>query len=194
MPTRDLSSPLDDDNLFYILKSEKFPDGKTYLVPAPDGVDGLAYLRLWSVAENASNGVKLTEDDQRQLQLDGDDEAAFLIKILSKDTFDEMIADGVKWAKIKEAVEDAFAIFAQNEEVADLIRAARLAGKAPAPNRAQRRAAAKKPSGAKPTAKKTAGSKSSRASSGTPARTTAPASTPSLKSTQTDQPPQAAAS
>lgn len=199
MPTRDLSSSLDDDNLLYPgIRSPKFPDGKTYLVPAPSGKDGLLYLQLFELAGQLSRGLELSDEDRRRLEIDDKDEVGFLRKILGKDTFDEMLDDGVPWPKMKEIVQDAFLCWGADEELADAAQAMRRAGKAPAveappANRAQRRAATKKPPGAKRTAKKTAGPKSSPASTATPARTAAPASTPSLKSTPTAQQPQAAA-
>lgn len=184
MPQRDLGAVLDDDGLDYPgIASKAHPEGKTYRVPAPNVPDGLLYARLFEKGIQAANGVDISEEDAKRLQLDGDDETAFLRKILGSDTFDEMLADDVSWPMVQKIAQDAFLCWAADEAVADLVLAAR--GKAPAPNRAARRAAAKKAPGKKATAKKTAGSKSSPASTDTPARTTAPASTPSSKSTPT---------
>lgn len=134
MALKDLSSFLDDDAIDFPI------DGKTYRVESPDAKTGLFLASLANVGVKAASGADLGQTDIDKLDLD-DDEEHDLMRMVLGDTLDELLADGVKWTKIQRLNKYCFIYFAIGEDAADeALKSGALAGEAPAPNRAARRA------------------------------------------------------
>ncbi|MEV4806761.1 hypothetical protein AB0K18_42775 [Nonomuraea sp. NPDC049421] len=86
--------------------------GKTYRIPAPSAEVGLYCQRLAEAGVAAANGKDAPEaelDDVRELDL--------YQKVLGP-VYDELIADGVSWPKIKHVGITAFMWTAGNDEAA----------------------------------------------------------------------------
>lgn len=87
--------------------------GKTYRVPAPSAETGLYCQRLAEAGVAAAQGKDVPEaelDDVRELQL--------YQRVLGG-VYDELIADGVSWPKIKHVAVTAFMWVAGNVEAAE---------------------------------------------------------------------------
>lgn len=170
--------------------SRKHPAGKTYRVPSPDAATGLLLAGLGNLGARAAVGASLSSADLGRIKLDDAGERDFYRLVLgcSKEcreqagddepaepcgsVYHEMLDDGVGWDWFEKIAQDAYLIFAFDEQVADRMLAGQ--GKAtPVPNRSDRRAAAKK----------TAGRKSGRASGATASQTRRQASTASSSPT-----------
>jgi hypothetical protein len=151
---------LDDDGFTTPpIKSTKFPEGKSYLVPSPDGETGARLVALGGVAAKKHADIALTQADLDKLNLNDQEERDFIEMCLGT-AYAEMIADGVSWQRISRLGQYAFVVTTQGQQAAtDAAKAGYFSGKAPARNRAQTRAAAK---GTPTTAKASAGSRKPR--------------------------------
>lgn len=74
--------------------------GKTYVVPSPDAKTGLWAQGMMTAAVQIRAGE--TPDGLEALVLDDDEERDLYERLLG-DAYAEMVADGVKWHKIKHA-------------------------------------------------------------------------------------------
>ncbi|TDD90772.1 DUF7426 family protein [Actinomadura rubrisoli] len=115
--------------------------GKPYIIDGVSGEDGLWAQRLVDAIERAKK-----EEDVDVGKLDDGDERLLYQRMLG-DTFDEMLSDKVKWAKIGHAAMTVFFWTTQNKTVAEQYWQAggdpeALGSAEPTPNRASRRASA----------------------------------------------------
>lgn len=136
---------LDDDGIeLPPIKSKAHPEGKAYFVESPDFQTGLTLQSLSSIAQRLANGIEVDPEEAKKLKFsDGEEEQGFSKMVLG-DTLDEMIADGVKWGPIRNAVQYVFAYYAMSKAHArKLVQAAGPKDQAPA-NRAERRKKPKK--------------------------------------------------
>ncbi|MBB4915098.1 DUF7426 family protein [Streptosporangium saharense] len=86
--------------------------GKVYRVPPADAATGLFCQKLMTVGINAANGKQI---DEAELTDDGEKD---LYRRVLGTAFDEMIEDGVSWAKIKHCGITAFLWIAGDEDSA----------------------------------------------------------------------------
>lgn len=185
MALRDLAQFLEDDGLEYPLPAAsfedttRFPNGKTYRVTSPSAKTGLWLTAMADLGLKVKAGADVTPEDVAQLHLDDEGEKSLYQRVLGA-TYDEMLADGLKWTVLQRIGQDAYLCFAMSPDAANAV----LAGQGEAvarANRAARRAATKK-----------AGRKSSQASTATATRTRRPASTGSSTPANGSGPRQAA--
>jgi hypothetical protein len=134
MAIKDLGAFLDDDGLDIPI------GGKTYRVSSPDGETGLRLAALANLSVSVADETQVSERDRDRLRLSDQEEHDFLRDVLGS-TLDELLADGVSWVRIQRLGRYCFLYFTLGEDVAD--DAANSVGEAPAPNRAQRRAASR---------------------------------------------------
>jgi len=178
MAVRDLSQFLEDDGLEYPLQPSsfedpaRFPDGKTYRVASPSAKVGLWLTALAELGMKANTGADLAVEDIERIKLDDDDEKTLYQRVLGA-TYDEMLADGLKWTVLQRVGQDAYLCFAMSQDIANSALVGRGEAVARA-NRATRRAA-----------KRTGGRRSSRASTagtgsaqGRPSRTSGSSTSP----------------
>ncbi|XAO35624.1 tail assembly chaperone [Microbacterium phage FireCastle] len=139
----ELQAFLDDDGIkLPPIKSKTHPEGKSYFVESPDFETGLTLQNLSSIAQRLSNGIDVDPEEAKSLKFsDGPEEANFARMVLGT-ALDEMIADGVKWNPIRNAVQYAFTYFAMSPAQARKLVQSVPKAQAPA-NRSERRA--KKP-------------------------------------------------
>lgn len=81
--------------------------GKVYVVKSVDALTGLWCQRMLGTAAMVAGGAEMSEDDVKPLMLDDDDEMALYKRVLG-DTYDELIADGVSWERLKHVGTTAF--------------------------------------------------------------------------------------
>lgn len=146
-----LTEFLEDDGLHIPgVKSTKYPNGQTYLIPSPNIEDGLriqafaefsgkiaaAERRKAETGDDTSPGITSAEVERLAGAEDGD----FQTLVLGA-AYAQMREDGVSWRTIQRLTQYAFAVFAFGEDQADKMVADQVAaGKAVAPtNRAARR-------------------------------------------------------
>lgn len=175
MTTRDIAAYLGDPVLTYPgIKSEKYPDGKTYTVPWPSRRRGLRMTALANLGWRAAANEKLTDAELAELEISGDDMESDFERMTLGPALDEMTADDVSDFVVQKIARDAFYCFTSSDQLADLV----LQGEAAARDEAR---ADQKPKRGR-SAKAKAGSNSGRASGATPARTRNRASTRSSTS------------
>lgn len=145
----DVLSFLDDDGLEIPgVKSTKYPDGKTYMIPSPDGETGIRLSALADIAVKVNSGREVDARDARRLRMDDTEERDFAQQVLGS-VLPELLADGVSWVRIQRITQYAYVHFAFSPEAArDAAERGVFAGKAPARNRAERRAKGKGKTGA----------------------------------------------
>jgi hypothetical protein len=113
MSFRDLDEFFDD--------SLRLPmGGKVYVVPPVDATTGLRLQRMLGVAAAASAGASVDAGDLAALNLGDDDERDLYEKCLGT-AYDEMLADGVSWPRIRHAGITAFMWAAGNRELAESV-------------------------------------------------------------------------
>lgn len=146
MPLIDLSEYLSDDSIKIPLKTPKHPDGKIYEIKSPDAKTGMWLAGLAQLGARAANGDEsITEADIERLKFEGPAEKEFINIVLGDDLVNELSEDGVSWTQIQILSQYAFAFFAISPAAADKgVKSGAFSGKAPATNRAQRRAKPKK--------------------------------------------------
>jgi len=139
-----LWSFLDDDSIRIPvpIPSARYPQGKHYTVPSPDGETGLRLTALADIARKRNQGVAVSERDVARLHLDDAAEREFAQQVMGE-CYDEMMNDGVKWVTIQKVMNYSYIYFSMGKDVAD--KAAReglfSGGKVRVPmNRAERRA------------------------------------------------------
>jgi len=135
---------LDDDGFTTPpIPSREYPAGRAYLVPSPDGVTGARMVALAGIAAKKNADLEVTAADLEKLNLNDQEEQDFMEMVLGN-AYAEMMADGVKWQRISRLGQYAFVFITQGEQAAaDAAKAGLFSGKAPARNRAQKRAATK---------------------------------------------------
>lgn len=142
------------------VKSRKYPEGKTYFIPSPDAETGMRLSALAEIAVKVNKAIDVNERDVRRLHLDDTEEREFAQQVLGP-VYEELIEDGVSWVRLQRITQYAYVHFAFSPEAArEAADRGVFAGKAPARNRAERRAKPK--TGAAP--------KAPRASTGSRAR------------------------
>jgi hypothetical protein len=131
-------------------------NGKTYVIPAIPADVGLRCQALISLAGSAlardgQGEVKVSERDREVLS---DLAERDLFRDVLGTVFDELTADGASWPVVKHMAITAITYFTVDEETALAVWEGQ--GKAPAPNRAGRRAAARTATAAANTTRKRA--------------------------------------
>lgn len=141
MARLDLSTYLDDDSVTIPgIPSKAHPDGRDYTITSPDAKTGMRLAAMADLGIKAHAGT-VSEADVAALQLD-DDEERDLYRMVLGDTLDELVADGVSWARIQKLGRYLFVHYSMGEEAA--AEAVNRSGGATAPaNRAARRATKK---------------------------------------------------
>lgn len=132
---------LEDDSLTLTgIPSDKFPNGKDYVVQSPDAETGMRLAAMGDVILRASFGHDIDQRTKDKFKLDDDEERELMDEVLGE-TGEEMIADGVKWVHLRGIIKYTFAHFALGAEQAEKMKEnGILSGKAPEPsNRAERR-------------------------------------------------------
>lgn len=191
MATYDVSEYLEDGAIVLEgIRSTEHPKGRSYRFESPSFEVGLWLKNLIEFGQRASLraaiGVAPKPDEFAELILDDNEEIDTYRRVMG-DTFDELRADDVPW----QSVQGIFTLLLKKWGNSQPIEVTLNEGKAAAPNRETRRAAAKAApaTGANSSSRK-AGSKSSRArtprkkapaSSATRARTTGQGSTRSSR-------------
>ncbi|QCQ57460.1 tail assembly chaperone [Microbacterium phage Sucha] len=109
----ELQAFLDDDGIeLPPIKSKEHPAGRSYFVESPDFNTGLTLQQLASIAQRLANGIKVDPEEAKKLKFsDGEEEQGFA-KLVLGDTLDAMVADGVKWGPIRNAVQYVFTYYA----------------------------------------------------------------------------------
>lgn len=93
-------------------------NGKVYHVAPVDALTGLKLQRLLLLARLAAAGAELSDEDQAELELDDNSQAALYKQLLGA-TYDEMIADGVPYPHLERAGNTAIAFFVGGIESAE---------------------------------------------------------------------------
>lgn len=147
--TDDLFNFLDEDGIVIPnIKSTKYPKGKTYTIPSPDVDTGIRLTGLAEIANKLNRKVEVSPRDVARLKLSDEEEREFSQQVLGS-AYEELLADGVSWVRVQRLTQYAFTYFAFSPEAAEkAAREGTFSGKAPARNRATRRAAAKPRTGA----------------------------------------------
>lgn len=104
--------------------------GKEYVIPSPDAATGLHVQRLFAAAEGAGADTA---------DLDDEAEADLYRRVLGG-VYDEMVANGLPWSRLRMAGLTALVWVAGGVESAEAFWAAGGRPEAPGPNRASRRA------------------------------------------------------
>jgi len=126
------------------MPSVKYPQGKSYHVPSPDAETGLRLNALADVAMKLSKGFEVKEFDVQRLRMDDTEEKEFADQVLSPAVVTQMIDDGCRWEHVRRLTQYAFTYFGVSPEAAEkAAEAGMFSGKAPTPNRSQRRSGAK---------------------------------------------------
>jgi hypothetical protein len=92
--------------------------GKTYVVQSPNAATGLWVQSMMSAAQLTRAGFEVDSADAR-LVLEDDDERNLYERVLG-DTYDELVADAVKWPHIQRAGKAALLWIHRGEEAAEL--------------------------------------------------------------------------
>ena len=148
--------------------------GKEYRIAAVDALTGLRLQRMMTTGMKVQAGRDLTEKD---LELVSDEEEEDFMKAVLGATYDELIADKIPYAGLKQIASLVMIWTTQNFDAAQQYFLA--GGKAPAPNREARRTATPTSTAAATTTRKPA------SASGTSTRKRAPKATPGSKSSPT---------
>lgn len=125
--------------------------GKDYEIRPATARTGLDMRRLFAATERAQNGEELSDRDKEILNRDSED----VWQELLGDTFDELMDDGVTFGALDLIGNTAVMWAAQDRDMA--LEFWENEGKAPAPNRAQRRAAKTRTGGATTTKRQASG-------------------------------------
>lgn len=125
--------------------------GKTYSIAPLDARTGLTVQRAFAASARLQDGDELTEKDKAVLAEDDEDLWA---RILG-DVYDELLDDGVSFIGLRLAANAAILWTVQDRDVA--LEFWEAGGKAPAPNREQRRAKTTRTGGANTTKSRASG-------------------------------------
>lgn len=148
--------------------------GKEYRINAVDAETGLRLQKMMANGMKISAGLDLTEKD---LELVSDEEEEDFFRTVLGPTYDELIADKIPYQGLKAIASLVMIWTTQSFDAAQQYFLA--GGKAPAPNRAERRTATRTRTAAASTTKRPA------SASGTSTRKRAPKATPGSKSSPT---------
>jgi hypothetical protein len=91
--------------------------GKTYVVQSPNAATGLFVQSLMSAAQMSRAGFAVDAADTR-LVLEDDDERNLYERVLG-DTYDQLVADDVKWPHIQRAGQATLLWIHRDEEAAE---------------------------------------------------------------------------
>lgn len=94
--------------------------GKVYVVPPVDARTGIALQRMLGTAIAASGGAEIKAEDLAVMELDDDGEKDMYQRCLGT-AWDEMVADGVSWPRLRHAGITAFMWAAGNRELAETV-------------------------------------------------------------------------
>lgn len=116
--------------------------GKVYVIQPVDSKTGLNMQRMMTIATQAAVGVDISPEQVAALELDdaGEDQ---LYRLALGDVYDQLVADGVNWPRLKHAGLTAYFFQITGREMAEKVWATGGPGKAP-----------KRPTDRKPKAKK----------------------------------------
>lgn len=97
----------------------KLPVGaKVYVIASVDAATGLWCQRMMGTAAAVAGGAEMSEDDVRPLMLDDAAETDLYKRVLGG-VYDELIADGVSWERLKHIGTTAFMWAAGSRESAE---------------------------------------------------------------------------
>lgn len=121
--------------------------GKAYVIPGPSVDVGLMCQELFASGIGFAAGAEVSGEASalKRVVLEGDEETNFYVKIITKPVYDELVADGVTYTKIKHVGTTVFLWIAVNVEVAErfwttgVLSMTPLEPTAPAANRETRR-------------------------------------------------------
>lgn len=91
--------------------------GKVYAVPSPDIQTGLYCQRIAETGLALRRGQQLSDSDRVALQLDDDQEREWYHRLMGT-AYEQMVADGVTWAKVQRAGATTFAWITAGEQAA----------------------------------------------------------------------------
>ncbi len=92
--------------------------GKVYAVPSPDIETGLYCQRIAETGLAMRRGQQLSESDVEALRLDDSQERDWYRRLMGT-AYDEMISDGVSWAKVQHAGATTFAWITSGSKAAE---------------------------------------------------------------------------
>lgn len=126
-----------------LIPSRRYPEGRQYTVDSPDALDGLRLSGIAEILAKRAKGIPVSERDMARLQIGDEQKQREWSQQVLGDTFEQMMADGVKWRVIQAVTNYAFFYFGMNPQAAeDAARNGLLSGNTPPPaNRAERRGA-----------------------------------------------------
>lgn len=133
--------------------------GKIYKIPSPDGETGLWCQRVFEVGARVESGQKVPASQSAKLQLNDNDERELYDRVLGP-AKQEMLDDGLTWARISAAAQTAIIWIATDRTTAEKYWNEQVVGGGP---KAQpRQPQDHKPPAKKATAKRTGTTRSSR--------------------------------
>jgi hypothetical protein len=107
--------------------------GKEYVITV-SAQAGMRYQKLFALVVAANAGATLSTDELAELDLSDENEKDVFLAVLGP-AYEEMVADGVTWPKIKHAAATAFMYAAGDKKLAEQVwsnpEAVDAAGKAP---------------------------------------------------------------
>lgn len=125
-------------------------DGKIYYVPEPDAELGAWCTAMFAAGVAINIGETPPEGGLPPLQLDDDAEDAMYLRVLGKELLEQLRADDYGHSTIRLFGQTAFIWIAAGNEAAEGFWNAGGDPKAPAPTRAQKRAAARQATASTP--------------------------------------------
>lgn len=125
--------------------------GKVYVIASVDAETGLWCQRMMISAADVATGGQLSEDDIEDLVLDDDQERDMYKRVLGP-VYDQLIADGVSWERLKHVGTTAFMWAAGNKQNAEefWVSGGDVAGEPLRPEPQDHKAPAKKASKGRP--------------------------------------------
>ncbi|MGH3745812.1 MAG: DUF7426 family protein [Micromonosporaceae bacterium] len=114
----------------FVDDSLKLPiGGKTYVVPGPDAATGIMCQRLMTAGARAHAGMDIGDIS---IDLDDEEEDAFFRRVLGP-AYEQMVADGVSWPRLKHAALTAFFWIAMDDDTAKAFWEGKRRGPTPKP-------------------------------------------------------------
>lgn len=122
------------------IPSERYPDGKTYVIKSPSAKVGARLAAVGDIAVKVGAGIEVDEADAAKLKLDDGEESDLMEQVLGE-TRAEMVDDGVTWTHLRGIMKYAFIYYAIGAEQAETaLKNGVMSGKAQGPvNRQERR-------------------------------------------------------
>lgn len=103
--------------------------GKTYVIQPVDAKTGLNMQRMMTIATSAASGIEVTPEQVAAVELDDEGEEQ-LYRLALGATYDELVADGVNWPRIKHTGLTAYFFQTAGRELAEKVWASGGPGKA----------------------------------------------------------------